>query len=215
MENISIYRNKTIQKLIICFGILFSILLGRIIYLENAPIVQIKKEYVYYPVLFERITEVEVEKTVCVEVINTIYIKNGKLVGNFTQAMIENKILNITAEERDLLARALYLEAGAQSIECQKKVASAIINYWLGFNGKKTLKQVIYSGNYLSVADSITKTVPKQTQYDVIDYLIENGSVLPEYVKYFRNQYHHNWKNYVGYCDIENIYFGYLLRDVK
>lgn len=215
MSYIKNYGDKEIQKLIFCFCTFFLILIGIIIYLKSTTATKIEKEYIYYPVLFETIKEVEVEKIIEIEVINTVYVENDKVVGNFSQAVIENKVIDITVEERDLLARALYLEAGAQSKECQEKVASAIINYWLSFDGKKTLKETIYSGNYLSVASKITSTVPKQKQYDIVDYILANGSVLPSYVMYFRNQYHHNWSGYSGYCDVDNVYFGYLLKDVK
>ena len=179
---------------------------GRVIYLENNPIIETKT--IYKPVYIEKVKEIE--KIVEVEVISTVYVRDKEVVDTFTQTAISNKVYSITKEERDLLARLLYLEAGATSLDCQKKVASAIFNYWLSFKGTKTIKEVIYLKNVYSVASQIKYTIPKQEQYNVIDYILENGSVLPSYVRYFRNNYHHNWNGYVGYCNVDNVYFGYL-----
>lgn len=158
--------------------------------------------------------EIPVEIIKEIEVINTIYVKNGVTVNTFTQTPSDKpKKYNITKEERDTLARLLYLEAGAESVECQKMVMSVFFNIYDYYKGERSIDSIVYQKNLFSPAEKIPYTIPKQEQYDVVDYIVENGSILPCYVKYFRDYYHHNWMGYEGYTSIDNMYFGYFIKD--
>lgn len=127
---------------------------------------------------------------------------------------------SITAEERDMLATLCYLEASICSEECQRAVVSVIFNRlesgkWrkdVNKDGQITLYDIVYYPNAFSPSDLIESHKNKTTQecYDAVDYVVANGPTVPTQVRYFRTSYHFKWDGYVGYCNMDNVYFGYL-----
>lgn len=128
---------------------------------------------------------------------------------------------SITEEERDMLATLCYLESSICSEECQKAVVSVIFNRldsnkWrkdVNKDGKITLYDIVYYPNAFSPAHLIESYKDKTTQecYDAVDYVVANGPTVPTYVRYFRTNYHFKWDGYKGYCDMDNVYFGYMV----
>ena len=128
---------------------------------------------------------------------------------------------SITEEERDMLATLCYLESSICSEECQKAVVSVIFNRldsnkWrkdVNKDGKITLYDIVYYPNAFSPAYLIESYKDKTTQecYDAVDYVVSNGPTVPTYVRYFRTNYHFKWDGYKGYCDMDNVYFGYMI----
>ena len=118
-----------------------------------------------------------------------------------------------SAEERELLARIIYLEAGSVSYECQLYVGSVILNRLdIGYWGD-TLEEVIYSPYQFSPAEYIEYTTPLEEQYEVVAQLEKEGSALPPYVLYFRAWYDFDWA--IPYLNIDDVYFGYVERDME
>lgn len=122
---------------------------------------------------------------------------------------------NATLDDRETLARLVFLEANTESLECQKAIASVVINrvnsgYW-----GSTINSVVYAKNQFTPASQIPYTTPTATNYEAVDYVLENGTTLPSYVLYFRAGYHFNWSGYVPYTSIDNTYFGYMAKDAK
>ena len=122
---------------------------------------------------------------------------------------------NITSKDRETLARLVYLEGNAESLECQKAIVSVVINrlnsgYW-----GKTINSVIYASGQFTPASQIPYTTPTATNYEAVDYVLTNGVTLPSYVLYFRASYHFSWNGYVPYKVIENTYFGYMSKDKR
>ena len=69
---------------------------------------------------------------------------------------------NIDANDREMLARLVYLEAGGISLEAQKAVASVVFNrlnngYW-----GDTLKSVVYAKHQFTPASQIPYTTPSE-----------------------------------------------------
>lgn len=117
---------------------------------------------------------------------------------------------SISVKEREIMARLVYLEAGACGNTCQRAVASVILNrlhsgYW-GDN----IESVIYYKNAFSPADQIKNCVPSEQSYAAVDYVLYYGSTLPKEVRYFRDDYDHQWEGYKNYAIYDNIYFGYF-----
>ena len=157
-----------------------------------ACIVNREPEIVIQEVEVEKI--VEIEKEVIVEVEPTY-------------------VYNITPEEREMLARLVFLEGNLDSLECQKAIVSTVMNrldngYW-GDN----LHDVIYSYQQFTPANQIKTTTPNNTNYEAVDYVLRYGSTLPSYVLYFRSKYHFNWEGYEPYGVIGGTYFGYFIKD--
>lgn len=114
-----------------------------------------------------------------------------------------------------MLARLVYLEANTESLECQKAVISVVINRWkIGYWGD-TLKDVVYAKGQFTPANKIWSTTPTEINYMAVDEVIKDGCILPEYCLYFRANFHFNWNGYVGYTNIDNVFFGYMLKDKK
>lgn len=127
----------------------------------------------------------------------------------------------VTADEREMLATLVYLESSICSEDCQRAVASVIFNRldsgkWkkdVNKDSKITLYDIVYYSNAFSPAYLIEDYKDKTTQecYDAVDYVIQNGPTVPTYVRYFRTNYHFKWDGYKGYCDMDNVYFGYMI----
>lgn len=125
----------------------------------------------------------------------------------------EMYVYNITQEEREMLARLVFLEANTESIDCQKAIVSVVINRWQNGYWGNTLHDVVYAKGQFTPASKISRTTPTSTNYEAVDYVIQYGTTLPEYVLYFRTNYHFNWRGYSGYTHIDNTYFGYMKKD--
>ena len=121
----------------------------------------------------------------------------------------------VTAEERETIARLVYLEARGESYECQKAVVSVVLNRWVSEYWGNTINSVIYAKGQFTTANRIKYTAPDQINYDAVDDVLQNGTTLPYYVMYFRAGYHHRWRGYFGYVVIDNTYFGYMKKDIK
>jgi spore germination cell wall hydrolase CwlJ-like protein len=131
----------------------------------------------------------------------------------------------VSEEEREMLARVTFLESGICSQECQRMVVSVIFNRldsgrWrqdMNGDNKITLYDIVYYPAAFSpvTAGKMSTAVPSQSCYDAVDYVIQNGPTLPTYIRYFRAGYHFSnkakgWETYLGYCDLDNVYFGYF-----
>lgn len=122
---------------------------------------------------------------------------------------------NITAEEREMLAGLVFTEANTESLECQKAVISVVINRWQNGYWGDTLRDVIYAKNQFAAAHKIFLVTPTANNYEAVDYVLKNGCTLPEYVLYFRANYHFKWNGYIPYTAIDHTYFGYIDKDKK
>lgn len=122
---------------------------------------------------------------------------------------------DITSVEREMLARLVYREANTESIECQKAIISVIINRWQSGLWGDTLEEVVYAKNQFAPASLLYCTTPTETNYEVVDEIIENGITIPEYIFYFRADYHFKWDGYKSYKKIDNTCFGYMEKDMK
>lgn len=122
---------------------------------------------------------------------------------------------NVSSVEREMLARLVYLEANTQSLECQRAVASVVINRWLDGRWGSTIAGVIYSPYQFSPAGLIHKTTPTETNYVAVDHILKSGSILPKHCLFFRSQYGFSniWSGYAEYSQIGDMYFGYFMAD--
>jgi hypothetical protein len=116
----------------------------------------------------------------------------------------------INPEERELMARLVYLEAGTCSPESQRAVASVVLNLLDGEEWGDSIEEVIYCPNVFSVAPKLEDCTPSKEAYDAVDYVIRHGRTLPKEVRYFRTVYVHLWVGYENYMVIDNVYFGYF-----
>ena len=119
---------------------------------------------------------------------------------------------SVTEEERLLIAQLVYREANTESLECQKAIVSVLFNRLACGKWGDTIKEVIYYKNAFTPATAglLEGVTPTKTNYEAVDFVLENGPTLPTYVRYFRADYHHKWSGYEGYTAIDHTYFGYF-----
>lgn len=114
--------------------------------------------------------------------------------------------ITLTDDEIYLFATLVYLEGGAESYECQKAIASVVVNRMTTQN--KSLYDVIYAPNQFSVARALSYNQPSESSQKAVNEVIENGPSVPEYVTYFRADYYHSWSSVSDYTCIDNTYFS-------
>lgn len=157
-------------------------------------------------------TKIEIQQTIPVEIVTTSesITETTTLVSAETTTettAVKNPIIAITASEMKTLAALVTLEAGSEGYECQKAVASIVINRML--TSGSTLNGVVYAKGQFSVAGRISSTTPFEVSTKAVNDVVYNGTTLPIYVTYFRAGYYHTWGDQVAYCNLDNTYFSY------
>lgn len=121
--------------------------------------------------------------------------------------IIEGPNVFLTYNEIKLLAALVELEAGVESYECKKAVASVVINRMS--IDEKSLIDVIYEQNQFSVADRVSEYEPSDESIKAVRDVLTTGVTLPEYVTFFRAGQYHDWGDQTPYIKIDNTYFSY------
>jgi hypothetical protein len=101
---------------------------------------------------------------------------------------------SITNEEKEILARLAFLEAGNQSFEGQKAVIEVVLNRVLSEEFPDTIYDVVYQTNQFSPAGYISSTAPTQDQYDAVEsVLTETEPILNLGVVFFSTQQYNDY----------------------
>lgn len=122
----------------------------------------------------------------------------------------------LTDYEVTLLSTLVYLEGGTESYDCQKAIASTVINR-MRTTGS-TLTDVVYQPGQYSVADKLSYSWYSDSARNAVEDVLTNGTTLPIYVTFFRAGYYHTWGDQVAYCYMDNTYFSYsnaLMNEYK
>lgn len=96
----------------------------------------------------------------------------------------EPRYEEITAEERELLARVVYAESNTESLEGQIAVAQVVLNRVRSESFPDTVSEVIYQERQFSTAPILGSVVPNETNYEAVDKAFET-EVVPYEVLYF------------------------------
>lgn len=124
---------------------------------------------------------------------------------------ISEPFILLTEEEKRDFSALVYLEAGGESYECMKTVASVIVNRMI--NNNLSLYDVIYATNQFEPAENIPYTDPSEEAVQAVNEIIQNGPCVPKNVTFFRASYYHNWSDLIQpYTVIDNTYFSYDVR---
>lgn len=124
---------------------------------------------------------------------------------------ISEPFILLTEEEKRDFSALVYLEAGGESYECMKTVASVIVNRMI--NNNLSLYDVIYATNQFEPAENIPYTDPSKEAVQAVNEIIQNGPCVPKNVTFFRASYYHNWSDLIQpYTVIDNTYFSYDVR---
>lgn len=115
---------------------------------------------------------------------------------------------HVTSVEREMLARLLWTEARGESIECQRAIISVVMNRVKSDAFPNTIAEVITQKTQFDFGNKLGNITPNETQYEAVDYVIMQGCTVPEWVQYFRSDYHFNWRGYSPYAKIDQTCFG-------
>ena len=96
----------------------------------------------------------------------------------------EPRYEEITAEERELLARVVYAEANTETLEGQIAVAQVVLNRVRSESFPDTVSEVIYQERQFSTAPILSRVTPNETNYEAVDAAFET-EVVPYEVLYF------------------------------
>lgn len=150
--------------------------------------------------------------------IQTVYVKEECKLQHIDSTIPVNKAIyselanQITEDERETLARLVYLEARGQSYLGQKAVVEVVLNRVLSDEFPNTIDDVIYQKNQFSPAKYIETTTPNQLQYDVVDeVLCEIYPVLNTNVLFFSTKQY----NDLLYEQIGDHYFCYSTKSYE
>ena len=93
--------------------------------------------------------------------------------------------IQLTYEERHLLARVIWVEAQGECEEGQQAVAEVVLNRMASPDFGNTLRGVIYGEGQFRSVPYLEDAEPHQAQYEAIEAAIYGPYVLPEGVVHF------------------------------
>lgn len=96
----------------------------------------------------------------------------------------EPRYEEITAEERELLARVVYAESNTEALEGQIAVAQVVLNRVRSESFPDTVSEVIYQERQFSTAPILGRVTPTENNYEAVDLAFEL-EVVPYDVLYF------------------------------
>jgi len=119
---------------------------------------------------------------------------------------------NVTAEERELLARLVFFESSVCSDECQRMICSVVFNRIASGYWGDDIEETIFWPNSFSTAGQIRNDPrqPGEREYANVDYILQHGVTIPPEVRYFRTDHDFGWEGYQNYIVLDNVYFGYF-----
>lgn len=91
----------------------------------------------------------------------------------------------VTEEERELLARIVYLEARGECAEGRQAVAEVVLNRVQSDAFPDTVAEVVFQPGQFSTADDLADAEPGENEYAAVDQAAEGPAALPEGVVYF------------------------------
>ena len=102
----------------------------------------------------------------------------------------ESRYAPISADERELIARVVYLEARGEPAEGQQAVAEVILNRVAAENFPDTVADVVYQENpqQFTTAPFVGEAEPGEAQYAAVDAATSGEAVLPMDVVYFSRE---------------------------
>ena len=93
--------------------------------------------------------------------------------------------IQLSYEEKMLLARVVWAESRGESVEGQQAVAEVVLNRMASDGFPDNLWDVIYAEGQFRSTDCLEEATPEQAQFDAIEHAVYGPYVLPENVVYF------------------------------
>lgn len=93
--------------------------------------------------------------------------------------------IELTYEEKYLLASMVWVEARGESAEGQQAVAEVVLNRMMADNFSDTLRDVVYSEGQFRSTPFLEDAEPGQAQFEAVERALEGPYVLPIDVVFF------------------------------
>ena len=91
----------------------------------------------------------------------------------------------LTNEEKYLMAKLIYMEAGGEPFEGQQAVAEVILNRLASGRFQSTIHNIIYAPDQFAAVPYLDKAEPDYTQLKAIEQAQYGPYVLPEDVVFY------------------------------
>lgn len=93
--------------------------------------------------------------------------------------------LNLSEEDKDLLAKLIWREARGESFEGQQAVAEVVLNRMLSKSFPDTVRGVIFAEDQFTTAKYMSSTTADELQYKMIERALHAPNVIPLGVTFF------------------------------
>lgn len=93
--------------------------------------------------------------------------------------------VHLDENDRELMARMVWVEARGESAEGQQAVAEVVLNRLVSDTYSDTVRDIIYSSNQFRSTRWLDEAEPTQAQYDAVDDALNGPYVLPMDVVHF------------------------------
>ena len=111
--------------------------------------------------------------------------------------------VTLTSEERELLARMVWVESRGEPLEGQQAVAEVVLNRLVSGNFQSSVQSIIMAQGQFDSARFLDDAEPNQTQYEAVEHALKGPYVTPINTVYFGRKPHPNgteWKWIGGHC---------------
>lgn len=93
--------------------------------------------------------------------------------------------IELTQEEKDLMAAVLCMEAESEPFEAQQAIAEVILNRLAAGNFQSSIRNIIYADGQFQSVDRLYLAEPTHIQYEAIDRAYNGPYVVPKDVVFF------------------------------
>lgn len=111
--------------------------------------------------------------------------------------------VTLTMDERELLARMVWVEARGEPFEGQQAVAEVVLNRLVADNFQSSVESIIMAQGQFNSAKFLDDAEPNQTQYEAVERALKGPYVTPINTVYFGQTPNHNgsvWGWIGGHC---------------
>ena len=96
--------------------------------------------------------------------------------------------VTLTMDEREMLARMVWVEARGEPFEGQQAVAEVVLNRLVASNFQDSVESIIMAQGQFNSARFLDEAEPNQTQYEAVERALKGPYVTPINTVYFAQQ---------------------------
>lgn len=111
--------------------------------------------------------------------------------------------VTLTMDERELLARMVWVEARGEPFEGQQAVAEVVLNRLVASNFQDSIESIVMAEGQFNSSKFLDDAEPYQTQYEAVEHALKGPYVLPINTVYFSQREPANgsvWGWIGGHC---------------